>query len=164
MAGEAGPVGRRAVGAPIVEGRDLDVDMALTAVDVPVFDPEVGKMDLILEVREVVLARPFFNLPLVAIRVPVVVVSVAIPFVEPLLVLPLQFVIEHHPIDVDVALGQALALAEVGAKHLGIMFELPFAFEAGVELLAMAVIAVAVAFQQVPAAVGEDDGSVVAVE
>jgi hypothetical protein len=92
--------------------------------------------------------------------VPVVVISVAIALVEPLLVLSLELVVEHHPIDVDVALAQTLGLTEVGAKHLGVVFELPLAFEAGVELLAMVVIAVAVCFQQVPAAVREGNGRV----
>jgi hypothetical protein len=62
-----------------MEGRNLDVVVVAAAVDLLVFDAQVREMDLVFEVRQVVLERPLLNLPFVAIGVSVVVVAVTIP-------------------------------------------------------------------------------------
>jgi hypothetical protein len=67
--------------------------------------------------------------------VAVVVVAVPIALVKPLLVLALQLVVQDDAIDVRAARVQAPGDAEVRLKHLGVMFDLTLAFEAGVELL-----------------------------
>ena len=133
---EARPGGGGAVGASIMDGDDLDVLVVAAAVDLLVFDPQVGEMDLLVEVREVVFERPFLDLPRVAIRVAVVVVAVPIALVQPLLVLALELVVQDDAFDVRVALVQALRDAQIRLVDLGVVFELALAFEARVELLA----------------------------
>jgi len=49
------------VAAAVVDRQHLDVDMIESAVDLLVFDPHVGKMQLVIEVRQVVLPRPFLD-------------------------------------------------------------------------------------------------------
>jgi hypothetical protein len=43
-------------------GRDLDVLLATTAVAVFIFDPKIGKVHLLVEVRQTVFVRPRLNL------------------------------------------------------------------------------------------------------
>jgi hypothetical protein len=50
------------VAAPVVDGRDLDVPMIPAAIGLFVLDAQVGEMDLVAEVREVVVVRPFLDL------------------------------------------------------------------------------------------------------
>jgi hypothetical protein len=48
VASEAGLGDGGAVRASVMHGNDLDVLMVLLAFDVPVFDPEVREMDLVI--------------------------------------------------------------------------------------------------------------------
>ena len=52
-----------------MDGDDLDIFVVAAAVDLLVFDPEIGEMDLLVEVRQVMFERPVFDLPRVAIGV-----------------------------------------------------------------------------------------------
>ena len=128
----------------VVDGQDLDILMVPAPVDLLVFDPHIREMDLFIEVRQVVFEGPLLNLPVIAIRVSVVVVAIPIVFMELLLVLALELVVEEHALDMGIALGQALGDAQVGVIDLCVMFELALSFEAGVELLARVVAAVSV--------------------
>lgn len=159
MAGEAGASRGGAVGAPVVNSCDLNVHVVLPAVDIPILDTEVGEMDLAVEVRQVMFVRPLLDFALVTIRPSVVVVAVPIALVEPLLVLALELVVEPDALDAGTALlDEPLRLPDVSAIELGVMFQLAFTFQAGVERLVMAPFAVAVRLEQVPPAVGEDHG------
>src|SRR5947209_20004397 len=80
----------RAVRTPVMDGHDLDVLVVPASVGFLVFDPQIGEMDLLVEVRQ----RPCFNLARVAIGVSVVVVPVPIALVQPLLVLALELVVQ----------------------------------------------------------------------
>ena len=84
----------------------------------------------------------------VAIGVAVVVVAVPIPLVEPLLIVPLQLVVEQHALDLHSALGEALGVAKVRAMDLEVVLQFPLAFEAVVKRLTVTLLAVTVAFQQ----------------
>ena len=75
-------------------------------------------------------ARPLANLLGRSIGVAVVVVTVPITFVEPLLVLMLELVVEEDAIDARAALRQTLGMAFIGAIDLDIVFQLPLAFHA----------------------------------
>jgi len=75
--------------AAIVLGDDFDVPMMVAAVEL-LLDPEVGKVDALVEVGQVVRARPFFDLVLVAIGSPVAVRPAAIVLLQPFLVLALS--------------------------------------------------------------------------
>ena len=117
-------------------------------------------MDLLIEVREVVFERPLFDFPRVTIRVSVVVVAIPIALVEPLLVLALELVVQDDALDVGVAFVQALRDAQVGLIDLRVVFELALAFETRIKLLARVVVVASVGLQQVPAAVGQNDGDI----
>jgi hypothetical protein len=75
------------VRAAIVGRDDLDILVVFPAIAVPIFDAQIRKMDLVIEIREVVFVGPFPDLGLGPIRVAVVVVVLAIALMEPALVL-----------------------------------------------------------------------------
>src|SRR5262245_31969515 len=147
--------------ASVVDGEHLDVLMPAPAVDL-VFDAQVREVHVVVEVRQVVLERPLFNLPSVAVRVSVVVVPVAIPLMEPLLVLALELVVQDDPVDAGITLRQPLRLALVRAVDLRLMFELALFLEARVERLRRLLAAIPVRLQDITAAVGQDDGDLTA--
>ena len=64
------------------------------------------------------------------IRPPVGVRSVPIAFMEPLLVLTLQVVVESCALDLQAALLEPRRLALIGAMDLDVVLQLPNAFEA----------------------------------
>jgi hypothetical protein len=119
----------------------FDVVVIPAAVWLLIFDPQVGEMDLVIEVREVVLERPGLNLFRVAIGMAVVVIAVAIPLVEPLLIVALELVVEYDAIDAGVALLEAFGFTKIGATDLGVVFQFTLAFEAGVERLMVPMVA-----------------------
>ncbi len=53
--------------AAIVLGDDFDIFVTVAAIQF-ILDAEVGEMDAIIEVRQVMVVRPALNLPRVAIR------------------------------------------------------------------------------------------------
>ena len=80
--------------------------------------------------------------------------------VQPLLVLTLELVIEHHPIDARAALFQALGFTFEGAIDLDVVFQLPLALNAGVERLAAVLIAISMALEQAAAVLRQRHGIV----
>ncbi len=104
---------------------NLDVLMVVAALDVPVLDPQVREMHLLIEVRQVVLVRPIFNLPVGSVGVPVVVVPLPVPSVQPFLVLALQFIVEDHALDLGTAFREPVGRLQVGVVDLRVMLELP---------------------------------------
>jgi hypothetical protein len=148
------------MGTPIMDGEDLHVFVIAAPVDLYVVNPQIGEMDVLIEVREVVFERPLLDLPLVPIRVSVVVVAIPIALVEPLLILALELVVQDDALDVGVAFVQALSDAQVSLVYLRVVFELALAFEARIELLARVVVVDSMGLQQVPAAVGQNDGDI----
>ena len=90
----------------VVLGGHLDVVMVPAAVRVVILDAQVREVDLVIEVREVVFVRPLSDFLLCPIGVSVVVRAVAIPLVEPGLVLTLELVVEHDAVNPRATLGQ----------------------------------------------------------
>jgi hypothetical protein len=123
------------VAAPIVDRRDLDISVIPTPIGFFVFDAEVGEMNLVMEVREVVLVRPLLNLVRLAIRASICIVSVPIALMQPSLVLTLQLVVDDDSIDTCATVREALGFTEVRTIHLGIVFQLARLLETCVELL-----------------------------
>ena len=72
---------------PVVLRHDLDVTVILAAVRFAKLDAQIGEVNLIIEVREVVFPRPVPNLVSGPIGMSVVVVAVPIALVQPPLVL-----------------------------------------------------------------------------
>jgi hypothetical protein len=87
------------VRAAIVLGDHVDVVMIPPPVRLLVLDPDVGKMNLVVEVRQVVLEGPLPDLLVGPIRVAVVVRTVSVALVQPLLVPTLELVVENDPLD-----------------------------------------------------------------
>src|SRR5207253_2063738 len=162
IGGETGSRGGRAVRPTIVHRENLDIFMAATAVELLVLNAQVGEMHMVVEVRQVVLERPLFDLARVAVWMAVVVVVVSIALVQPLLVLALHLVVEDDPVDLDVADFQTLGDAQIGLVDLHVVFELALAFEASVELLTGIAVAVTMMIEQVPSAIGQHHGDVAA--
>ena len=83
----------------VVERCDLDVFDIATTVGPLVFKAEIGKVNVAVEVRQIVLLGPLFDLFRIAVRTAVGVRMIAVAIVEELLVLALQLVVEHHAIE-----------------------------------------------------------------
>ena len=147
---EAGSCGRGTVRTTVMNRHHLDVHVVPAPVGVLVFDARVRKMDLLIEVRQVMLAGPLFDFVLVAVGVAVVIVSLTIALVQPALIFTLELVVQNDSIDSRAALLQALRFAFEGAIDLNVMFELALAFEAPVEGLAAISVAVPVTFEKAP--------------
>jgi hypothetical protein len=136
------------MGAAIVRGDDLDVFALPAAIGLLVLDADVGEVDLVIEVRQVVFVRPFANLIGRAIRMAVEVVVVLVPLVEPALVLALQLVVEDDALDVRPAVQETVLGLFVRAIDLKVVFEFSFAPQARVERLRVLVIVIAVALEE----------------
>ena len=95
----------------VVLRRDLDVVVVPAAVGVLILDAQVGEVDLVIEVREVVFIGPFADLDVGPIRVSVIVIAVAIALMEPALVFALELVIQDDPLDPRVPLSEPLRSA-----------------------------------------------------
>ena len=83
------------------DGRQFDVPVKFSPINL-VLDPVVGKMNLVVEIRQIVFARPVSNLVLVAARSAVAVGPVAVGFLQKLLVLALQILFEDDTLDLEV--------------------------------------------------------------
>src|SRR5258705_1823971 len=95
------------VGAAIVFGDHLDVFVMVASVQL-VLDTEVGEVDRLIEVRQVVFAGPGFDFSGVSIRSPVAVWPPAIRLLQPLLVLALELVLENDAADVPALFPKTL--------------------------------------------------------
>jgi hypothetical protein len=145
------------VRAAVVLGGHLDVRVVFAAVPVAIFDAQIREMHFVIEVREVVFVGPFPDLVVGPIRVSVIVIAVAIPLMEPALVIPLELVIEDDALDPRIALDETLRGAFVGAIDLEVVFEFPLAFDARPERLTVALVAVTMVFEQASAFSREGD-------
>ena len=142
------------MGAAIVRGDDLDVLALPSAIRLLVLDADVGKVDLVIEVRQVVFVRPFPNLIGRAIGVAVVVVVVLVALVEPALILALQLVVEDDALDASSILDKPCLGPFVGAIDLQVVFPLTRPNQTGVEGLALLWMRVAVTLQEAASGVG----------
>ena len=57
--------------APIVDGQNLDILVETTAVDLLVLDTQIWEVHVVVEVGQLVLARPLGDLVRTAVRMPV---------------------------------------------------------------------------------------------
>src|SRR5882672_8173391 len=83
---EAGLCAAGGVSAAVVRRKELDVLVKLSAIEL-VLDSVVGEMNLVVEVRQIVFARPVTDLVLVATRSAVAVGATAVGLLQELLVL-----------------------------------------------------------------------------
>jgi hypothetical protein len=139
----------------IVRRDDFDVLALPSAIGFLVLDADVGEVDLVIEVREVVFVRPFANLIGCAIRMAVVVVLVAVALVEPALVLALQLVVEDDALDVRTAVQETVLGLFVRPIDLEVVFQFALAPQACVERLVMVPIEVSMARKKAAAIPGQ---------
>ena len=131
----------------VMLGGHLDVVMVPTAVGILILDPQVGEVDLIVEVREIVFMRPRADLLVGPIGVSVVPRTVAITLMEPALIFTLELVVELDAFDPRVAFGEALCCPLIGAIDLKVVFAFSFAFKTIPEGLTGTLVPVAVMFE-----------------
>jgi hypothetical protein len=98
---EAGLPAAGRVCAAVVGREEFDVLVKFTPVDL-VLDSVVGKMHMVVEVRQIMLACPVTDLVLVAAGPAVTVRSVAVVVLEELLVLALQVLLEDDASNLEV--------------------------------------------------------------
>ena len=82
----------------VVNGEHLDVLVIAATVAVFVLDPKVGEVDLVIEVGQVMFQCPRADFFLVALGMTVVAIASRVVRVQPLLIVPLQFVIEDDAV------------------------------------------------------------------
>jgi len=104
--------------------------------------------------------RPLLDLLLSPIRMSVVVVAIAIAFVQPLLVLALELVIQDNAFDVCTVFDEAVRNAEVRLVNLRVVFGLALAFEARVELLVAILVTVPIGLWHVATSLRQHHGHV----
>ena len=139
----------------IVRRDDLHVLALPSSVRLLILDAHVRKVDLVIEVRQVVLVRPFANLIRRAIGVAIVVVVILVALVEPALILALEFVIEDDAVNVRAALHEARLGLFVRAIDPEVVFEFALTSQTRVERLVMVPIDVPMALEKAAAALGQ---------
>ncbi len=112
------------MGAAVVAGDDLDVLVTQPPVAVFVLDACVGKVDAVVEVRQLLFPCPRTDLVRFPIRSTVAVLITPVPFLQEPLVLALQLVVENDAPDPPANLAQPYLGACVGAVDLRVVREL----------------------------------------
>src|SRR5437867_5097339 len=125
----------RSVSAAVVNGGHLHVPVEVVPVRVEKVDPNVRKVDVPIEVRQVVLERPALDFTLRPIGSAVGIRVAAIALVEPLLVLAFELVVEGDVLDAIAAFKKPVDLVQVRLEDLRVVLQLPRFHEPGVELL-----------------------------
>ncbi len=90
------------MGAAVVRREQLDVFVAFPPIGL-VLDAVVGEMHLAVEVRQLVFASPVPDLVFAAVRATVAVGVMTVGFLQELLVLPRQVLLDDDAPDVEVA-------------------------------------------------------------
>src|SRR5438445_3348574 len=125
-----------------------------------VFDAEVREVDGLIEVRQVVFARPFFDVASVAIRSSVAVRPAAIRLLKPFLILAFEFVVEDDAMDLRALLTEPLFLTQIRAIELDVVRQLTRPADTAVEgLLSGIVAAAAMGLQEVMTAFRQRHGA-----
>ena len=108
------------MGAAVVLGDDLDILMTVAPVQF-VLDAEVGEADAVIEVRQVVLTCPAFDLVAIAIGSSIAVRPAAVPLLEPLLILALELAVEDDAPNVRALVAEPFLFPQVGAIELNVV-------------------------------------------
>src|SRR5262245_48623230 len=137
------------------------------SVKVEIVDPNVRKVDVPVEVREVVFERPAFDFTLSPVGSAIGIRVAAIALVKPLLILAFELVVECDVVDAIAAFKKPIDLVQVCLEDLRVVLQLPRFHEPGVELLMLLVLTrivlprivialVSVCLQEALAAVGQE--------
>ena len=110
-----------------------------------------------IPVRQVVFVGPLLDFAGVAIRPSVGVRTAAFALVQPLLVLAFQLLLQAHALKIHSLCLELGGITFIRTIDLTVVFELPLPRDARMERLPAVVVAIAIRFKHVPAAVGQDD-------
>src|SRR3954462_13994121 len=152
---ESSPCLACGVRTAIVERCDLDVFDIVATIGPLVFQAKIGKVDVAVEERQVVLLRPLFDFSGIAVRTAVGVRVIAVAIVEELLVLALQLVVEHHAINPYVVLLKPICSPDVGGVKLSVVRQFPRTRISRIERLPRLVFWCPVTLEQLASALGE---------
>ena len=130
----------RSVGAAVVNRGHFHVAVEMVSVGVEEVDPNIRKMDVPVEVRQVVFEGPSLDFTLRPVGSAVSICVASIALVEPLLVLPFELVIEGDVLHASVAFKKTLDLVQVRLEDLRVMLQLARLHETFVELLTWMVV------------------------
>ena len=158
---------RRSVTAAVVDRGDLHVAVEVMSVRVEIVDPNVRKVDVPVEVRQVVLECPTLDFTLRPIGSAVGIGVASIALVEPFLVFAFKLVVEGDVVDAIAAFKQPIDLVQVRLEDLRVVLQFPRFCEPGVELLMplvltwivlawIVIVLPSVCLQQALAAVGQE--------
>ena len=150
--------------AAAVRREQFDVLVVLATVDL-VLDAVIREMHLVIEVRQVVVARPVADLVFAAVRSSIAVRSVAVMFLQELLVLAYEIPLEDDAADLKIRMivSEAGFLLAVRRVQIRIVVDLARATDAGVErLLGPAVALQGVRVEQIASLFGEGQAAFVA--
>src|SRR5437899_3672281 len=156
----------RSVSGTVVNRGDLHVAVKVVSVRVEEVDPNVGEMDVSVEVRKVMFERPALDFTLRPVGSAIGTRVASIALVEPLLVFTFELVIEGNVLDAGVAFQKAIDLVQVRLEDLRVVLQFARFDEAGIELLIPLVTRIVLAriviafptmrLQQALAAVGQE--------
>jgi hypothetical protein len=156
------------VGAAVVGGHDLEILVPRATVSVVVLDAGIRETHVPIVVRQFRLARPAGNLFGLTVRTAVAVLVTAIALVEESLIVALQLVVEDDAPNPTALAAEALLGALVGTIDVGVVRQLAGFSKARVEHLAWLprafVSLMPIRFEQVSAAITENDGSIIRTE
>ena len=105
----------------VVERCHLDILEIAATVGPLVFQAKIGKVDVAVEERQIVLVRPLFNFSRVTIRTSVGVTLVPVAVVEKLLILAFELVVEHDAVNPNVVFLKPVRSPEVCGVELRVM-------------------------------------------
>ena len=145
-------------------GHNLHIIVLLVPVQL-VLDAKVGEVDLVVEVRQVVLVRPALDLARVAIGPAIAVRAAAVGCLQPFLVLAFELLVEDDTVDIGALFAKALGFPQVRAIQLRIVGKFARPVHARVEgLLASATVVSSVALQEAVTAFSQRHGAVAATQ
>jgi hypothetical protein len=128
------------VSAAVVNRGHLHVAVQVLSVRVEEVDPNVRKVDVSIEVRQVVFERPALDFAFRSVRSAIGIRVASIALVKPLLILAFELVIEGDVLDANVAFKKAIDLVEVRLEDLRVVLQFARFDEPRVELLTALVV------------------------
>jgi hypothetical protein len=135
VAGESRARCRGATRTSIVGRDDLDVLYAVVSVSVVVFNPDIRKVHLVVEVRQVVLMGPTLDFLIVTSSAAVAGRLLSIAFLKERLIFAFQLVVEDNAMYVGPLFPEAFRCAAVGAIDRRVVRHLAWLPETFVEHL-----------------------------
>jgi hypothetical protein len=127
--------------ASVVRRHDFDVLMKLSPSKL-VFDAEVGEVNVFVEVRQVVLSRPFFDLGWISIRPAVALGPASVPLLKEALVLALEFLLEYDALDAGALLAEPVLGVHVSRVQPSVVGQFARPVDTRMECLLPSVVAV----------------------